>query len=235
MSAGEQLPITLFERWRTVVGRPIHEGYGCSETLSLAIASRPGEAAAGVTGRLVPASRARLLDDAGVPVADGQPGILHLHHPCMFLGYWRNGGLDRSALSDGWFCTNDVFARDPGGNWRHLGRSDGRLKVAGQWLDRAEVDRVVARLPSIAEWAALTAPDADGFQRVALFAVPVAADEASRNACAAEIAKALEAALPRHKRPRWVRLIDGLPRTSTGKVAHAALARLLAQSPHEAY
>jgi 3-hydroxybenzoate/4-hydroxybenzoate---CoA ligase len=66
-------------------------------------------------------------------------------------------------------------------------------------------------------------PDADGLERLALFVTaktnPAAAQRAAQEAC--------ERMLPRHKRPKWVRALDELPRTATGKVQRFRLREIL--------
>ena len=88
----------------------------------------------------------------------------------------------------------------------------------------------------------MVAPDQDGFDRLGLFIVPAAdrvnldgsADaEAARDDVLALLETALRARLPRHSLPRWIRQIDELPRTPTGKVQRFRLRELLLaeQSP----
>ena len=50
---------------------------------------------------------------------------------------------------------------------------------------------------------------------------PAAAQRAAQEAC--------ERLLPRHKRPKWVRAVDELPRTATGKVQRFKLREILAR------
>jgi acyl-CoA synthetase (AMP-forming)/AMP-acid ligase II len=70
----------------------------------------------------------------------------------------------------------------------------------------------------------VAAPDADGFERLALF---VAARGADTDAALAAAAHACERRLPRHKRPKWILPIEALPRTATGKVQRFKLRELL--------
>ena len=65
--------------------------------------------------------------------------------------------------------------------------------------------------------------DADGLERLALFVAPRYDAEAARRAAA----EACERALPRYKRPKWVRSVPELPRTATGKVQRYKLRELL--------
>jgi 4-hydroxybenzoate-CoA ligase len=66
--------------------------------------------------------------------------------------------------------------------------------------------------------------DADGLERLALFVTARGADPAAAQRAALE---ACERLLPRHKRPKWVRAVDELPRTATGKVQRFKLREIL--------
>jgi acyl-CoA synthetase (AMP-forming)/AMP-acid ligase II len=87
-----------------------------------------------------------------------------------------------------------------------------------------ELEDVVAAEPAVSEVACVAVPDQDGLERLALFvATRGDAEQALRAA-----AQACERALPGHKRPKWLRAIDQLPRTATGKVQRFKLREILA-------
>jgi acyl-coenzyme A synthetase/AMP-(fatty) acid ligase len=64
-------------------------------------------------------------------------------------------------------------------------------------------------------------PDSEGLQRLALFVTPRDDTDAAR-----AVAAACER-LPRHKRPKWIRVVAELPRTATGKVQRYKLREIL--------
>ena len=132
----------------------------------------------------------------------------------------------REQFRDGWFCTKDVFVRDAQGYYSHQGRRDELLKVAGQWVRPGDLEEAVLGLPGIAEAACVPVPDADGFERLALF---VAARGPDAHAAVAAAAAACEARLPRHQRPKWILPVAQLPRTATGKVQRFKLRELIEQ------
>ena len=214
LSGGEAVPEALDDRWRAAVGRPILDVYGTSETFCVAIATRPGEARLGSVGRPMPGVRTRLLDETGAEVEPGAPGVLWIDHPALASGYWHRPDLTAQSFREGWFNTRDRFRVDGDGLWRHLGRADDMLKIAGQWVSPGAIEAVLAQVPGVAEVACVPVPDADGFPRLAAFVVPASAasalEGAVTDACAHE--------LPRHQRPRWLRIVAELPRTATGKV-----------------
>lgn len=212
ISAGERLPAQVFERWREATGGAILSLYGASETFCVSIATAPGNASAAHTGQPLRGVETRLDD-----------GVLWIRHPACALGY---AGLPQDSAArfrDGWFCSNDVFSVDARGFFSHQGRSDEMLKVAGQWVRPADLEQALAREPAIGEAACVRVADAEGFERLALFVTSSGPAEEARRAAA----HACTQELPGFKRPHWIRVVDALPRTDTGKVQHFRLRELL--------
>lgn len=209
VTGGERLPMAIFHRWREATGREILVVYGMSETFCNALANTPdgnrpdtcGRAMAGVELKLEGASR------------PGDPGVLWLRHPSLAIGYTQPEPTAR-AFRDGWFCTGDLFTCDADGYWTHEGRADDLYKVAGQWVKPSTVEDAVLGDPAVRDAACVVVGDADGFERLALYVVPVGGDA---QAIAAAQARC-DARLPQHARPRWILAVADLPRTATGKV-----------------
>lgn len=220
MAGGERIPEELAKRWRAAVGTELLAIYGASETFCNAFATFPGAIRGGSVGKALDGVDCRLLDrDTGEPAgADG--GVLWVRHPSLALRYSSKAATAK-AFRDGWFCTNDLFTVDADGYWYFQGRADELLKVAGQWVKPTEVEDAVVGSP-IEEAACVVVPDSDGFERLALFVVSDDADAAPSIA-----AERAAGALPRHAQPRWIRAVDALPRTSTGKVQRFALREIL--------
>jgi len=221
VAAGERLSRQLVEQWRQAIGGELLNLYGMSETFCACMVTPPGTSDGLRTGKLLEGVEARLVDGAEPDQAGS--GVLWIRHPALAAGYLNLPEQTREQFKDGWFCTRDVFSRDDQGFYVHQGRSDELVKVAGQWVWPGELEAVVAGLPSIAEAACVPVPDADGLERLALFVTARGdAEEALRAA-----ADACERALPRHKRPKWLRAVEQLPRTATGKVQRFKLREML--------
>jgi acyl-coenzyme A synthetase/AMP-(fatty) acid ligase len=223
VAGGERLSRQLVEQWKHATGSEILNLYGMSETFCACMVTPPGTSDGLRTGKLLDGVEARLLDEA-----DG--GVLWLRHPAQAQGYLNLPEQTREQFKDGWFCTRDVFIRDQEGFFVHQGRSDELVKVAGQWVWPGELEAAVAGLPAIVEAACVPVPDADGLERLALF-VTARGDAAEALRAASE---ACERALPRHKRPKWVRAIGQLPRTATGKVQRFKLREMLEKAERSA-
>jgi benzoate-CoA ligase len=227
VSAGERMPQQVFEGWRAATGREILSIYGMSETFCVTMMTPPGGPGALRSGKPIAGVQVRLLADDGEEVASGSPGVLWVRHPALSSGYVNRPDATREQFRDGWFCTRDIFVRDAQGYYAHQGRSDELLKVAGQWVQPAELEEAVLDLDAVAEAACVPGTDENGFERLALFVAARGADAAAALAAAG---RACKEKLPRHKQPKWILPIAALPRTATGKVQRFKLRELLAQA-----
>ncbi len=211
VSAGERLSASLVNQWREVVDAELLNLYGMSETFCACLVTPPGTSDGRAAGAPLPGVELRL-----------EEGILWVRHPSLATGYANLPDRTRESFRDGWFCTRDLFAREPDGALVHQGRADDLVKIAGQWVHPAEIEAAVTPLADVTEAVCVTAPDVDGLERLALFIVartdPDQAVRAAAEACDA---------LPRHRRPKWIRAVAELPRTATGKIQRFRLRELL--------
>lgn len=227
VSAGEKLPGQLFERWLEGTGVPILEGIGTSETVFLFIANTPDRMRPGATGRPLPWTEARLVDDQGRTVTEPDtPGVLCVKMGSVFDRYWNQQDRTRAAFcGDGWYRTGDMFMFDAAGWWYHCGRADDMLKVSGQWVSPAEIEECVLTVPRVAEAAVVGSETEDGLTRTTLFVV--AGNGVDTAILADSIRETLTSRLSVYKCPRNIHFLDAIPRTSTGKVQRYKLRRML--------
>jgi benzoate-CoA ligase len=223
VAAGERLSPQLVTRWREATRHELLSLYGMSETSYACMVTPPGTSNGLRTGLPLAGVDLRLLDADGREPARGEPGVLWVRHPPQASGYLHLPEQTRELFRDGWFCSRDLFVRDAEGFYLHQGRADELLKVAGQWVQPSELEDVAIAAGAAADAACVPVTDEDGLQRLALFVTPREGDSNAEDAAAA----ACEQALPRHKRPKWVRALDELPRTATGKIQRYKLRELL--------
>jgi acyl-coenzyme A synthetase/AMP-(fatty) acid ligase len=152
--------------------------------------------------------------------AAGMPTRLLIRSAMQALGYLDRPAAQADSFRSGRFCPADLFVRTEGGGWRFAGREDSLVKIKGRWVNLAELEeRLGAGIPGLREGAAVCVPDADGVDAVAYFYAAGGADaDALRGELDARIA-----ALRPYERPAWVRAIDALPRTPTGKLLRRRL------------
>jgi benzoate-CoA ligase len=223
VAGGERLSKQLVEQWREAVGGELLNLYGMSETFCACMMTPPGSSDGLRTGLPFDGVHVELRDASGRAAAAGEPGVLWVKHPAQASAYANLPVETQAQFRDGWFCSRDIFTRDADGYYVHQGRSDELIKVAGQWVQPGEVEELAAMQAGVSEAACVPVPDADGLERLALF-VTAKGDALAALRAAAE---ACERLLPRHKRPKWVRSVDELPRTATGKIQRFRLREIL--------
>jgi malonyl-CoA/methylmalonyl-CoA synthetase len=222
VSGSAALPVRTLERWREISGHTLLERYGMTE-LGMAL-SNPlhGERRPGYVGAPLPGVLARLVDEAGAPVADGAPGEIEVRGPNVFLEYWRRPDATRDAFRDGWFRTGDTAVVEDG-YYRILGRSSvDIIKTGGFKVSALEIEEELRTHPAVAECAVVGVDDPDWGERIC------AAVEL-RDGGALELGElqgwAKERLAP-YKVPRALRCVDALPRNAMGKVMKPEVAKL---------
>jgi benzoate-CoA ligase family protein len=228
VSAGESLPAELFTRWRERFGVEILDGIGSTEILHIFISNRPGAAVPGSSGKVVPGYDARIVDEQGQPVAQGEIGNLLVFGDSICSQYWNKHERTKSTFIGGWIRTGDQYFQDEHGNYWYAGRSDDMLKVSGQWVSPAEVEAALITHPSVLEAGVVGRDEGDGLIKPQAFVVlkdGVEPTETLANALKQHVKTSL---LP-VKYPRWIEFLPDLPKTATGKIQRYRLRELVAR------
>jgi 4-hydroxybenzoate-CoA ligase len=215
-SAGEALPESVGQAWAKRFGADILDGVGSTELLHIFLSNAPGDIRYGSSGRPVPGYRVRLVDDAGVDVADGEVGELLVDAPSAGEGYWNQRSKSRRTFEGHWTRTGDKYVRDADGRYTFCGRADDMFKVSGIWVSPFEVESALITHPAVLEAAVVPEPDGEGLLKPKAFIV-LRPDVAPGD---------LHEALKDHvkqkigpwKYPRWIDIVDHLPKTATGKI-----------------
>jgi benzoate-CoA ligase family protein len=217
VSAGEPLPANIFERWQEKTGLEILDGIGTTEILHIFIANAPGDAKAGYSGKLVPGYEARILDDEGNDVPDGETGHLLIRGDSVTSRYWNQPERTADAITDGWIRTGDSYIRDAEGWYVCCGRSDDMLKVGGIWVSPVEIEARLVAHDAVLEAAIVGRADDDELIKPEAFVI-LKDGAAPSDALAEELKTHCQAGLARYKYPRWVNFVEDLPKTATGKI-----------------
>ncbi|XRQ08734.1 class I adenylate-forming enzyme family protein [Actinomadura welshii] len=204
--------------------------YGMTETLAVVTADDHDPPRHDLIGPPLPGRAVRLAptgEDGREPVAGGRTGVITVcgtRGVDLFAGYLDAPALTEAAFEkDGqgsWFRTGDVAREEDGGALRFLGRTDDIIKIAGENVGLSETEAVLSEAPGVLEVAVIARPDPIRDHRAVAYVVPrdpaappdpdTLAEWAGR-----ELAPAA--------RPREWRIVDGLPRTSVGKIRRFAL------------
>jgi 4-hydroxybenzoate-CoA ligase len=215
-SAGEALPEAVGKTWKQRLGVDIIDGVGSTELLHIFLSNSPNDIKYGSSGRPVPGYRVRLVNDTGAEVADGEVGELLVDAPSAAEGYWNQRSKSRQTFEGGWTRTGDKYTRDADGRYTFCGRADDMFKVSGIWVSPFEVESALITHPAVAEAAVIAAADPEGLLKPKAFIVLKAGAQTD----------GLQDALKEHvktkigpwKYPRWIDVVDTLPKTATGKI-----------------
>ena len=216
-SAGEALPEEIGKRWQQTVGTEIIDGIGSTEMLHIFVSNRPGKVRYGSSGTPVPGYEAKLLDDDGAPVAQGEIGELVIKGPSAAQCYWLQRDKSRRTFRGEWTHTGDKYRIGEDGYYFYCGRTDDMFKVSGIWVSPFEVESALVSHKAVFEAAVIGKEDTDGLTKPKAFIVlkpGVTADDKLVD----ELKAHVKAEAGAWKYPRWVEIRSELPKTATGKI-----------------
>jgi benzoate-CoA ligase family protein len=224
VSAGEALPAEIYRRFTGRFGVDVIDGIGSTEALHIFISNRPGKVRPGSSGTVVPGYECKILDDAGAPVGDGEPGHLHVRGESIATGYWCRAATTRQVFQGEWLRTGDTYLRTPDGFYQCLGRSHDMIKAGGIWVSPMEVESRLLQHEAVAECAVVAWTDPDGLEKPIAVVVPAP----GMTADAGELVAFCRDGLAAFKRPREVLFLQSLPKTATGKIQRVVVRRIAA-------
>ncbi|MER5912529.1 AMP-binding protein [Streptomyces sp. NPDC001982] len=212
VSAGENLPAATWRAWHERTGLRIINGIGATELLHIFISAADEHIRPGTTGRPVPGWHARVQDERGEPVPDGEPGLLAVRGPvgCRYLADPRQ----RDYVRGGWNVTGDTYVREGDGYFRYIARADDMIISAGYNIAGPEVEDALLRHPDVVEAAVVGRPDEARGQVVVAYVVVKEGADRDEDALRAFV----KSELAPYKCPREIVFLDALPRTATGKL-----------------
>jgi 2-aminobenzoate-CoA ligase len=216
VSAGEALPVGVFETWRVATGLKIIDGIGATEMLHIFISAAGDDIRPGSTGRVVPGYQAQVVDDQGHEVPDGTAGRLAVRGPtgCRYLD---NIERQREYVVDGWNLTGDSYTRDVDGYYWYQARTDDIIVSSGYNIAGPEVEGVLLEHDAVLECAVVAAPDVERGHIVKAVVVLRASREGTPE-LVKELQDFVKARIAPYKYPRAVEFAESLPRTATGKL-----------------
>ena len=215
-SAGEALPESVGNAWKSRFNVDILDGVGTTELLHIFLSNSPGDIKYGTSGRPVPGYTVRLVNEAGDDVADGEVGEMLVHAPSAGDGYWNQRSKTRSTFEGYWTRTGDKYIRDAEGRYTFCGRSDDMFKVSGIWVSPFEVESALITHPAVLEAAVVPEADPEGLLKPKAFVVLRA--DAKTDGLHEALKEHVKQKIGPWKYPRWIDVVKSLPKTATGKI-----------------
>ena len=215
VSAGEALPTEVGKNWEKHVGAPILDGVGSTEMLHIFLSNRPDDIEYGTSGTAVPGYEVRLVNEKDEDVADGEVGELLVAGESSAADYWNQRDKSRSTFEGRWTRTGDKYERQANGRYVYCGRTDDMFKVSGIWLSPFEVEQALITHPAVLEAAVVAARDEEGLEKPKAFVV---LKDGVDPGIVGDLKEHVKEKIGKWKYPRWVEVVDELPKTATGKI-----------------
>ncbi|KVE35753.1 AMP-binding protein [Burkholderia sp. BDU5] len=216
--AGSPCPIETMKR---VVAKmhmsEVTIAYGMTETSPVSFQSSTTDSLEKRTttvGRIQPHLDAKIVDATGAIVPVGETGELCTRGYSVMLGYWDDETRTREAVVDGWMRTGDLATLDEEGFCNIVGRLKDMLIRGGENVYPREIEEFLFRHPKIQSVQVFGVPDSKYGEEVCAWIVLRAGETMTED----ELREFCRGQIAHYKVPRYVRIVDELPMTVTGKV-----------------
>ncbi|MBQ9291375.1 MAG: acyl--CoA ligase [Clostridia bacterium] len=224
MHIGAQpVPPSLIRRWKAVF--PNHEydtNYGLSESIGpgcvhLGVENIHKVGAIGVPGW---GWKAKIVDENGDPVKQGEAGELCVKGDGVMVCYYKNPEATAEVLKDGWLYTGDVAMQDEDGFIFLVDRKKDVIVSGGENLYPVQIEDFLRAHPKVKDVAVIGLPD----QRLGEIAGAIISIKDGESCTEEEIQEFCKG-MPRYKRPKKIIFAD-VPRNATGKIEKPKLRRM---------
>ncbi len=222
---GEALPGRLASDLSTLIGGPVLNMYGPTETTiwSSSEATTGGDGVVNI-GRPVANTSFYVLDDAGCPVQDGTEGELWIGGDGVAEGYFQRPDLSEARFRTDPFAkpgrmyrTGDMVRRREDGRFDFLGRVDTQVKIRGHRIELGEIEAAIEAVSGVRQAVVISREHAPGDLRLVGYVV------ANGTVGEGFLRDALAARLPDAMVPAHLVMLSAFPLTPNGKVDRKAL------------
>ncbi|MDI1318077.1 AMP-binding protein [Flavobacterium sp.] len=216
VSAGETLPLKVWQDWYDATGLKIIDGIGATEMLHIFISSNEDNMKPGATGVAITGYEAKIIDTNGNEIATNEPGRLAVRGitGCKYL---NRIDKQKEYVENGWNLTGDIFRQDADGHFWFVARGDDMIISSGYNIAAIEVESVLLTHEDILECAVVGLPDEERGMLVCAHIVLKEKHKATDNMKNHIQHWFKEVAAP-YKYPRVIYFAATLPKTETGKI-----------------
>ena len=219
IAGGAALHGATSERWKTLVGDPITEGYGLTESSPVVCFNPLGQGRDGCIGLVMPGVDVKLMKEDGTEAAQGEAGELWVQGPQVMQGYWNKPEESAQVLIDGWLHTGDVAVQEADGFLKVVDRLKDMIVVSGFKVFPNEVEDCLAHHPAIADCAVIGVPAGEAGEAVKAFVVI----RPGMTLTIEQVREHCKQSLTNYKVPKLVEFRADLPKTNIGKILRKTL------------
>jgi len=220
IGGGMAVQKSVAERWKSMTGVPILEGYGLTEASPVVCVNPLNlQAYNGSIGLPLPSTEIKICDEAGDEQPLGEIGELWVKGPQVMRGYWQAPEETQKVLThDGWLLTGDMAKVDEQGFVRLVERKKDLIIVSGFNVYPTEIEDILTQHPGVLEAAVVGVVNANSGELVKAFVV-----KKDPNLTAEELIAFCRKHLTAYKVPKQIEFRAELPKTNVGKVLRRKL------------
>jgi len=165
-------------------------------------------------GKPIPGVEISIINENGSQAEIGETGNLFARGDNIMLGYWKNKDMTESVINDqGWLNTGDLAKIDEEGYLYIIGRSSEMIKSGANRISPKEIEEVLLYLPEVQECAVVGVEDDILGEAIKAYIVP------NKNEIdQLKVKKYCKDNLANYKVPKYIQMIEELPKTSSGKI-----------------
>ena len=224
-SGAAPLPEEIYLATQRVLKRPMVMGYGLSEaTCASAAADYRDPIKWDSVGPPLRYTSVRIVDDEGRDVPIGEIGEILVSGPSVMKGYYKNPEATAEVLKGGWLATGDLGRMDEDGYLFVVGRKKDMIIRGGLNVYPLQIENIISKLQGVEECCVVGVDEPRWGQEILAVVKMVEGqmltEEKILHVCREELAP--------YKQPRYVRFVDALPKTATGKTKKVEVARQFA-------
>lgn len=217
MMGGAPCPVEVVKGVIDRMGCNLCIGYGITETSPLITLTRyddPPEIRAESVGRPLPHVDVKIVDGDRNELPTGAIGEIVVKGDVM-KGYYKMEDKTREVIDEeGWYYSGDLGKKDGTGYVYVTGRKKDMIIVGGFNVYPREIEEFLFTLDGIQDAAVIGAEDPRMGEVVMAYVVPK--KDADLNS--KDILEHCKSSIANYKVPRYVRIVEELPRTASGKV-----------------
>lgn len=216
VSAGETLPLKVWQDWYDATGLKIIDGIGATEMLHIFISSNKDNMKPGATGVAITGYEAKIIDSQGNELPRNEAGRLAVRGitGCKYL---NRIDKQKEYVEKGWNITGDIFRQDDDCYFWFVARGDDMIISAGYNIAAIEVESVLLTHEDILECAVVGLPDEERGMLVCSHIVLKDKSKAT-DAMKNRIQHWFKEVAAPYKYPRVIYFTENLPKTETGKI-----------------
>ena len=215
--AGAPCPIEVMRRVQSLMHmREVTIAYGMTETSPVSFQSAtddPLDKRVTTVGRVLPHLEVRIVDTQGQTVPIGETGELCTRGYSVMQGYWDEPERTADTIQDGWMHTGDLATMDAEGYCNIVGRLKDMVIRGGENIYPREIEEFLFRHPKIAAVQVFGVPDERYGEQLCAWVVQRPGADCTEQ----ELRTFCEQNIAHFKVPRYIRMVEELPVTVTGK------------------